>query len=236
MDQPVTVPTHIAIICDGNRRWARRNKMKVFQGHEYAFTTVFEPLVDRAVEHGVQHLTFWIFSTENWDRPKEEVDYLMDLFRRVFKNNVDKLHKKGVRILTIGNQGDFAEDIQKSVAAAKELTKDNTKITVTFAMSYGGRDELNRAVRKIGEEVAAGKVKPAEITRQLITEHLDTAGTPDPDFIIRTSGEHRLSGFLLWQNEYAELWFPDFDFPEFTPERLDEGIAEFQKRQRRFGK
>lgn len=232
------VPNHIAIICDGNRRWAQQHKLEVFKGHEYAVNKVFEPLVDRAIERGVKYLTFWIFSTENWQRDPQEVEYLMKLFRVFFDEQVARLGSKGVRVQMIGRKQDFPEDIQQRIDKGIADTQHNDTITITLAMSYGGRDEVLRAVQAVAREVVAGQLQPTEITEAVITSHLDTskAGIPDPDFIIRTSGEQRLSGFMSWQHQYAEFWFPEFNFPEFTPKRLDEAIEVFTHRQRRFGK
>lgn len=231
-----TIPTHIAIVCDGNRRWAQAHGLEVFKGHDYAFRTIFEPLADQAILRGVKYLTFWIFSTDNWQRPRQEVDYLMNLFRSVFDEKVEKLHQKGVKIKAIGRLTDFDQDIQDKLAEVIAKTANNTNLTLTFAMSYGGRDELTRACQKIAAQVAEGNLLPSDITPQVISQNLDTAGTPDPDLVIRTSGELRTSGYLLWQADYAEYWFPEFHFPEFTPQRFDEALAEFARRQRRYGK
>ncbi len=230
------LPQHIAIVCDGNRRWAKRHGWKVFKGHEHAVNNVFEPLIDHAIKRGIKYLTFWIFSTENWQRDTKEVEYLMKLFRSFYDRQVDELHEKNVRVNMIGNIKDFAPDIQERIQDGMKKTKDNTAITVTLAMSYGGRDEIVRAVQNITQQVKKGDLQPDNITKDTISQHLDTHDMPDPDFIIRTSAEQRLSGFLLWQCEYAELWFPKFHFPEFTPEKLDEAIKEFGRRKRRFGK
>jgi undecaprenyl diphosphate synthase len=233
-----TVPTHIAIVCDGNRRWARAHGMEVFKGHEAAVNKVFEPLIDHAQERGIKYLTFWIFSTENWQRAPQEVDFLMNLFRSFYDRQVDELNKKNVRVQMIGDITGFAPDIQERIKNGTEKTKNNTGITVTMAMNYGGRDELRRAVTRIVADAqrAEEPLSPQDISEELISSYLDTANMPDPDFVVRTSGEQRLSGYLLWQLEYAELWFPEFSFPEFTPEKLDEAIEEFERRQRRFGK
>lgn len=233
-----SVPKHIAIVCDGNRRWAKSHKLEVFRGHQHAVHKVFEPLIDQAALRGVEYLTFWIFSTENWNRDPQEVEYLLKLFREFFDDQLPRLHEKNIRVTVIGDISRFPEDIQTRIANGKKLTADNTRITVTLAMSYGGRDELTRAIRQIATKVSDQKMTPEEITPEVISAHLDTRreGIPDPDFIIRTSGEQRLSGFLLWQCDYAEFYFPKFHFPEFTPKRLDEAIEEFQQRQRRFGK
>jgi undecaprenyl diphosphate synthase len=208
----------------------------VLLGHEQAVNKVFEPLIDQAILRGVKYLTFWIFSTENWQRDKREVEGLMNLFRSFFDRQLEELHQKGVRFKMIGNLSHFPPDIQQKITENTAKTKDNKAITVTLAMSYGGRDEITRAVQKISEQVAAGELQPSEVSEELISNHLDTVDIPDPEIIVRTSGEQRLSGFLAWQMNYAEFYFPEFAFPEFTPERLDEVIAEFEKRGRRFGK
>lgn len=250
------IPQHIAIICDGNRRWARAHALQAFQGHEKAVQQVIEPLIDHAIVRGVKYLTFWIFSTENWDREKKEVQGLMDLFRSFFTRQIEDLHKKGVCMKMIGDITGFDTDIQEKIAWGVEKTKGNATITVSMAMNYGGRDEILRAMNRLFADILSGKISlddgrnvdPSEreahfhttisrpIREKLFASYLDTAGIPDPDLIVRTSGEQRLSGYLMWEAEYAEFLFPAFHFPEFTPDRLDEAIAEYQKRQRRFGK
>jgi undecaprenyl diphosphate synthase len=189
---------------------------------------VFEPLIDRAVEHGIKYLTFWVFSTENWKRDQQEIGALMSLFRELLGRQIKLLHEKGIRLKFIGDLEKFDKDIQENVQKGIELTKDNKNITVIFALNYGGRDELLRAVNKVIKS-------ENNVDAEAFSSYLDTAGVPDPDFIIRTGGEQRLSGFLLWQSEYAELAFPDFYFPEFTPEKFDELLDEYLQRKRRFG-
>ena len=228
-------PKHVAIVCDGNRRWAKSKGLPAFEGHRRAVDKVFDELIDAAVEKGVKYLTFWIFSTENWDRDKDEVAGLMNLFRLFFDKRISQFKKKNVKFNMIGNLSHFDKDIQKRILDGMEKTKDCSKITVTLAMSYGGRDELTRAVQKISEEVKSG-LSSKKITPELISQNLDTASLPDPEFIIRTSGEHRLSGFLLWQSEYSELYFPEFDFPDFDKENFNKAMEEFASRKRRFGK
>ena len=248
-------PKPLAIICDGNRRWAKAHGLKVFLGHQKAVDEVIEPLVDRAAERGVEYITFWVFSTENWARSKVEVEYLLLLFRKVFDEQVQRLHEKNVRVMAIGDTSKFDSDIQQRIRDGIELTKNNTGITAIFALNYGGRDELLRAVNKLvqarfegglktvtrpaadgGESAAVVSKNNMAVTREELEKFLDTAQIPDPDLIIRTSGEHRLSGFLPWQSVYAELSFPTFNFPEFTPEKLDQILDEFASRSRRFGK
>ena len=230
-----TLPTNLAIICDGNRRWAKRHGWKVFRGHKYAIDAIFEPLADHAAKLGIGFITFWVFSTENWNREKREVAFLMDLFRKVFDEKLPRLHEKNYRIKHIGNLAGLPKDIQKRIIDGVELTRANTGLTLTFAMNYGGHDELRRTVQTIAQKVQEGRLEPGEITEQVIADHLDTAGIPEPDCIVRTSGEQRLSGFMSWQSHYAEFCFPAFDFPEFTPAKLDEVLADFARRKRRFG-
>lgn len=227
---------HLAIICDGNRRWARQHKLAVFKGHEYAVNQVFEQLIDHAIVRGIPYLTFWIFSTENWQRDKQEVEMLLKLFRGFFTRRIEELHKKDIRVNMIGNLDDFPADIQQKIREGMEKTHHNKTITVTLAMSYGGRDELLRAVRSIAAEVASGQLSSESIDCATISDHLDTFDLPNPDMIVRTSGEQRMSGFMPWQSEYAEFYFPEFTFPEFSPQKLDDVLTEFQNRKRRYGK
>ena len=230
------IPTHMAIICDGNRSWARERGLKVFLGHEKAVNEVFEDLIDHSIQRGIQYLTFWIFSTENWKRDKVEVDFLMNLFRKIFDERIDGWGEKGVKFKMIGNITGFAKDIQTRIAEGEEKTKDNTQITVTLAMNYGGRDELTRTMQKLVEQVASGDLKPGDITEATIAANLDTNYMPDPDVIVRTGMDNiRLSGFMSWQQQYSEIIFSRFNFPEFTKEKLDEVLEEFATRQRRFG-
>lgn len=230
-----SVPTSIAIICDGNRRWARERGLEVFLGHRKATNEIFENLINHSITRGIKYLTFWIFSTENWSRDKKEVEYLMNLFREFFDNRISQLGEKNVRIKVIGYRPAFARDIQERIERGERETAANTGLTLTLAMNYGGRDEITRAMKKIADKVANGELSPENITEQTISEHLDTSYMPDPDLIIRTSGEQRLSGFMPWQSNYAEFVFPQFTFPDFTPEKLDEMIEIFAKRERRFG-
>jgi undecaprenyl diphosphate synthase len=230
------IPQHIAIICDGNRRWARTKGWPVFKGHEFAVKNTIENLIDAASDMGVRYLTFWIFSTENWDRSKDEVEGLMNLFRYMFDQKIQQLHEKNYVIKLIGNRSGLAPDIQERIEKGEHLTANNTGMTVIFAMNYGGHDELRRTMISIAEDVKAGRIKPEEINDNLIESHLDTAGVPNPDMIVRTSGELRLSGFMSWQSQYAEFFFPKFAFPEFNSEKLAELIKEYQGRQRRFGR
>ncbi len=228
----MVIPKHIAIIMDGNRRWARKQGLPVFFGHRQIPDRVLEPLVDEAIALGVTHLTLWAFSTDNWNRPKEEVAALMEIFRTLFTRSITILHQKGARVNTIGDLSRFDADIQEKVKESIEKTKNNTKITVTFAINYGGRDEIIRAIEKVKSQ----KSKVKSLTEESFEKYLDTADLPPVNLIIRTGGEKRLSGFLLWQSEYAELYFTDTLMPDFTPVKLREAIEEYSHRERRFGK
>ncbi len=227
---------HIALIMDGNRRWARQQGLAIIQGHRRVALETIEELADYCLEKEISYLTLWAFSTENWNRSKDEVELLMDLFREMLSENTDKLDQKGVRIRVMGNVKDFAADIQQQIKQAIEQTKDNQKLNLTLGLSYGGRDELVRAFREIAQKVKNGEIKVEEIDQTTISQNLDTADMPDPDLIIRPGGEKRLSGFMLWQSEYSELYFSDLMMPDFGPDALDEAIKEYQRRQRRFGR
>ncbi len=227
MDIKTSVPTHIAVIMDGNRRWARERGLGPVEGHRKVAEETLEPLIEHAAKRGVKYMTFWAFSTENWNRSETEITGIMSIFRHVIAKRWQRLHEKGVRIRVIGDLSRFPEDIQESLRKVVEQSKHNTKITTIFALNYGGRDEIIRAVNKLrGQSV---------VTEKMLEEQLDTAGIPDPEFVVRTGGELRLSGFLLWQIEYAELAFPVWYMPDFSPEKLDELLEEYQNRRRRFG-
>ena len=221
---------HVAIICDGNRRWAKEKGKPPIYGHSYAFEKTFDNLVDKAIELGLPYLTFWIFSTENWSRSKEEVDWLMKLFRQGFKR-LRKYGQKNVKFRHIGDMGRLAKGIQKELAKLIDDTKNNSGMTLTIAANYGGRDEIVRGIKRM---VDSG-FDINKLTDKNFHRFLDTNGTPDPDFIIRTSGELRMSGFMPWQSQYSEFYFPKTKFPDFNGEELARAIEEYGRRQRRFG-
>lgn len=225
------LPQHIAIIMDGNRRWAGHRGLPELEGHRVGEEKI-EPIVNCAIEMEIQYLTFWAFSTENWYRSKKEVAFLLNLYRYQLNKKVDKFHKKNVRINVLGNLSMFPKDIQDKTKNWMEKTKDNKKITVNFALSYGGRDEIIRGIKKWSQQTTIR----SQLTIKQFSNFLDTAGQPDPDLLIRTGGEKRLSGFLLWQLEYAELYFTDIYWPDFNPAEFKKAILDFQARQRRFGK
>jgi undecaprenyl diphosphate synthase len=225
----MNIPTHIAVMMDGNRRWATEHGLPILEGHRKVADEILEPLIEHAAKCGVKYITFWAFSTENWNRSEKEVQGIMAIFRQVIGKRWQRLHEKGVKIKVIGNISKFPDDIAKALEKVVEQTKDNTKITTVFALNYGGRDEMIRAMKKM-------QMTNEKITEETFSNTLDTKGIPDPEMIVRTGGEQRLSGFLLWQSEYSELYFPSWYMPEFTPEKLNEVIMEYQKRNRRFGK
>lgn len=225
------IPQHIAIIMDGNRRWAKQHGKPIFFGHKKGFQ-VLKKIGNYCLGKGVKFLTVFAFSTENWNRPRKEVDFLVKLFEDVLRNEIQELHDKNICIRFIGRIERFSKTIQKLISHAVELTKNNTKGVLNIAVNYGGRAEILDAVRNI----MGMKLAPAQINEDIINRHLYTQGEPDPDFIIRTSGELRLSGFLPWQSVYSELIFIKKHWPDFTEKDLDEAIEEYYRRQRRFGK
>jgi undecaprenyl diphosphate synthase len=224
--------THVALIMDGNRRWAKERKLPAFAGHQKGYRQI-EKIVNRAQELGINYITFWAFSTENWKRNEEEVSYLLNLFRKVFRGNlVNKLMKKGGKICMLGNTAAFPQDIQRTIEEVVEKSKNNTGIQLNIALNYGGREEILHAV----QQIVSKEINPADITEELFSQYLYTAGQPDPDLIIRTGGSLRLSGYLLWQAEYSELYFTDTYWPDFGVKGFDLAIEEFENRERRFGK
>lgn len=225
------IPQHIAIIMDGNRRWAKEHNLPVIEGHRRVANQILEPLVEYAAKKGVKYLTFWAWSTENWKRKQDEVSGIMQLFRFVINKQLQRLHEKGVRIRIIGDISAFDSDIQNRLNRAVEETKNNTTITTVFALNYGGRDEIVRAVNKWKHSAQA----TADLTKDVLNTYLDTADIPDPELVIRTGGEQRTSGFLLWQTEYSEFYYPLWFMPDFTNKKLDEALEEFSNRKRNFG-
>ena len=231
---PSTVPAHVAIIMDGNGRWANARGLPRAMGHRKGVEAVREA-VKTASECGVSYLTLFAFSSENWSRPESEVSDLMGLLKTFIRRDLAVLHKQNVRIRIIGDRQNLSGDILPLLLEAEETTRANTGITLVIAFNYGARDEMARAMRVLATEVAAGRLDPSAITPERIGASLDTAGIPDPDLVIRTSGEERLSNFLLWQAAYAEFVFASGLWPDFGAADLDAAIAEYQRRDRRFG-
>ncbi len=229
------LPKHVAIIMDGNGRWAKKmGKLRTF-GHKGGVKTVRE-IVEAAVEVGITHLTLYAFSTENWNRPKAEVTALMKILVSTIAKETKTLIKNNVRLEAIGNLESLPGNCHKELKEAIEITKDNDKMTLILALSYSSKWEITEAVKKIVKNVKNGAISESDIDETLINSHLCTASYPDPELLIRTSGEYRVSNFLLWQIAYAELYFTDKLWPDFTKEDLYQAIVDYQKRERRFGK
>jgi undecaprenyl diphosphate synthase len=229
------IPGHIGIIMDGNRRWAVSHGLPKTVGHRYG-AKAMEEVLDACRSLGVKIVTLYAFSAENWNRAKSEVDALLGIISEYLDGRVDDFLEKRTRFNVLGDKSRFPEKIQRRLESLEERTKDFNGFTLNIALNYDGREEIARAARSIAADVKAGRIAGADVTPALVSDRLYTRGQPDPDFIIRTSGEQRLSGFLLWQCSYAELYFPSFHFPDFDRERLLEAIGEYSKRERRYGK
>ena len=227
-------PTHVAVIMDGNGRWAAAREMNRAAGHRQGAEAAMEA-VTSAVELGVSYLTLYGFSSENWNRPAHEIDELMGLLRRYLREKVEELDRQGVRILFIGDRARLAGDIVALAETAEQRTRGNTRLTLVLAVSYSGRQEIARAARRLARKAAAGDMDPETIDEATLAGELFTANIPDPDLVIRTSGEQRISNFLLWQSAYAELVFVDTLWPDFAREDFISAVREFQRRERRFG-
>jgi undecaprenyl diphosphate synthase len=230
MSQRARVPRHIAIIMDGNGRWARQRHLPRLAGHR-AGTENIRRIVTECAEQGVQYLTLYAFSTENWSRPSAEVDGLMSILSDFIDRETINLHREGARLRHLGRLENISAELRQKILDAIELTRHNTRITLAVAFNYGGRADIVDAVREL---IALG-VKPEEVNEALISDHLSTRGMPDPDLIIRTSGEWRLSNFLIWQAAYSEYWTTPVYWPDFSPEHLRQAIYDYGQRERRFG-
>lgn len=234
-DTHKNMPHHIAIIMDGNGRWAKKRLQPRVVGHRGGANAV-RRAVERAGELGVAYLTLYSFSSENWNRPMDEVGALMDLLRSYLWDELDNLVEKNVRFRVIGDVAKLPADIVSRITTVVETTAHNTGLTLVLALSYGGRDELVRATQRLAEQIQSGTLSPQDITEQTIDNHLDTAHIPDPDVIVRTGAEYRLSNFLLWQSAYSEFVFLDKYWPDFDENDMDTIIKEYNKRERRYGK
>ena len=228
------IPTHVAIIMDGNGRWAKKRNMPRVKGHYEGMQTV-KKITKYASKLGIQYLTLYAFSTENWARPKEEVSYLMDLPEKMFTSFMPELMENNVKVEVIGVVEKLPENTRKAVEDAIEQTKNNTGLTLIFALNYGSKDEIVTAVKRIAQGAANNEYKVEEIDEQLISDNLFTKDTPDPDLLIRTSGEQRISNFLLWQIAYSEFIFTKVAWPDFVEEEFYKALLEYQSRDRRFG-
>jgi undecaprenyl diphosphate synthase len=231
---PEKLPKHVAIIMDGNGRWAKSRALNRIRGHENGINSVRD-VVRTSREIGIQYLTLYAFSEENWKRPKHEVDALMNLLKRFLKKELDEMLENGIRFQTIGRSGKLPEDVQRLLSETSDKTSQNKDMVLNLALSYGGRQEILDAIQKISRRVESRGLRPEEITQQTISDSLYTAGIPDPDLLIRTSGEYRISNFLLWQIAYAEIYITPTLWPDFRKEEYLSAIEAFQKRERRFG-
>lgn len=229
------IPTHVAIIMDGNGRWAQQKHRPRLYGHKVGVESVQE-IVEYASELGVKVLTLYAFSSENWKRPSAEVSGLMSLLKGYLLSELSKMLKNRVRLVSIGDTQKLPQDVREVLEKTIAETAENDGLILNLALSYGGRSEIVQAVRKIASNVLAGHISPDEIDEKLITNHLYTSGLPEPDLLIRTGGEARLSNFLLWQASYAEIYFTDTMWPEFRREAFSKAVAEYQGRERRFGR
>ncbi|SHN19464.1 undecaprenyl diphosphate synthase [Cyclobacterium lianum] len=229
------IPKHIAVIMDGNGRWAqKKGAMRIF-GHRNAIAAVRDA-IEGSAELGVEYISLYAFSTENWSRPKEEVDALMEILVQAITDEVPTMMKNNIRLATIGDTDSLPEACREHLKRGKEETRNNTGMTVVLALSYSGRWEINQAVKKIVRKVVSGEITEEDINQELIASCLDTAGMPEPELLIRTSGEVRISNFMLWQLAYTELYFTEVLWPDFRKRHLHEAILAYQKRERRFGK
>jgi undecaprenyl diphosphate synthase len=229
------LPRHIAVIMDGNGRWAKKKgAMRIF-GHRNAVQAV-KDVTEGCGEIGIKYLTLYAFSTENWSRPKEEVDGLMELLVNTLKQEIKTLMENQVKLITIGDTSNLPEDCQKNLEWAVNTTRNNSGLTLILALSYSGRWEITQAVKAITKKIKSGELSEADLNEEMISRHLQTAGVPDPELLIRTSGEMRVSNFLLWQIAYSELYITPTLWPDFRKEHLYEAIWSYQQRERRFGK
>lgn len=234
MEEGMKIPNHVAIILDGNGRWAKSKGMPRNYGHVQGAKTV-EMICEEAYRMGIQYLTVYAFSTENWTRPKEEVDALMKLLRNYMKTSLKTAAKNNMCIRIIGDKTGLDADIREQIGRLEDATKDNTGLHFQIAINYGGRDEIVRAVRKLAGKIEEGALKEEEITEQVLNDALDTHGLPDPDLLIRTCNEQRISNFLLWQLSYAEFYFSETSWPDFSKEELEKAVAAYNKRNRKYG-
>jgi undecaprenyl diphosphate synthase len=228
------IPQHIAIIMDGNGRWAQERGMSRISGHRKGVESVRD-IVEACGQLNIKYLTLYAFSTENWKRPQDEVSMLMRLLVKALKDETDALHENNVRLITIGDMTKLPREVQRELADAIEKTKKNTGLTLNLALSYSGRWDILRAVKKVSLEVRSGKVSPEDIDESYFSSHMSTGGIPDPDLLIRTSGELRISNFLLWQLAYTEMYISSCFWPAFRRNNLYEAVTAYQKRERRFG-
>lgn len=228
------LPVHIGVIMDGNGRWAKRRGLPRSAGHQ-AGADSLKKIVTECNKMGIKYITVYAFSTENWKRPKDEVDFLMNLLLTYLKDAQKSLAGENVVIRAIGSRAELSEEIREQILKTEEFTKNNTGIVMNIALNYGSREEIVNAARKIAQDAVDGKISSDDINSEMISDNLYTKNQPDPDFIIRTSNEQRLSNFMMWQASYSELYFTEKLWPDFSVKDLHEAIAEYQRRDRRYG-
>ena len=231
---PGSIPEHVAIIMDGNGRWAEARGQPRRAGHQAGVKSV-RGVIEESIRHGVRVLTLFAFSSENWRRPREEVSSLMNLFVEALRREVDELHQNNVKLRFIGALEQLSDGLRKKIAAAEARTAGNSGLSLQVAVAYGGRWDITRAAQQLAEKVASGEMRPDEVTEDALASRLQLAGIPDPDLLIRTGGEQRISNFLLWNLAYAELWFTDVLWPDFGKAEFDRALADFAGKQRRYG-
>ena len=234
-EQSSTQPRHIAIIMDGNGRWAARKRRPRTFGHQAGVKAV-RRTIEYCLKHGIPHLTLFAFSSENWQRPEQEVQRLMELFMRALEKEVPQLHENNARLNFIGDLSRFSSRLQEKMHKVAELSASNRALHLNIAINYGGRWDIVQAARRLAAAIQAGTIDPQAVNEKDFSQFIALHGSPDPDLLIRTGGEQRISNFLLWQLAYTELWFTDTLWPDFGAEQLDQAIADFQQRERRFGK
>ena len=234
MGEDLKMPRHVAIILDGNGRWAKAKGMPRNYGHVQGAKTV-EVICEEAYKMGIQYLTVYAFSTENWNRPKDEVDALMKLLRNYLKNCLKTAEKNHLCVRILGDKSGLDEDIRERIQELEEATKNNDGLHFQIAINYGGRDELVRSVRKLTQRVQRGELQPEDINEAMVEECMDTAGIPDPDLLIRTCNEQRISNFLLWQLAYTEFYFTPVAWPDFSKDELMKAVEAYNRRNRKFG-
>lgn len=234
MTSDPNIPNHVAVIMDGNGRWARKRAMPRHLGHRSGVSAV-RKIVEVAAERGVNYLTLFAFSSENWNRPREEVSKLMGLFVEALQREVDELHRNNVRLVFIGARDLLQSKLHDMIAAVESQTRENSGLRLQVAVAYGGRWDIVNATQKLAQKVAAGELQASDIDDASIAQELELSGIPDPDLLIRTGGEQRISNFLLWNLAYAELWFCDTLWPDFDAQKFDEALQFFRRRERRYG-
>jgi undecaprenyl diphosphate synthase len=234
MEENLNIPAHVAIILDGNGRWAKQKGMPRNYGHMQGAKAVEDILVD-ARDLGIKYLTVYAFSTENWNRPEAEVSALMTILRNYLKTSIKKSMKNNVRCRVIGERSKLSDDIQAAIKELEDATAGNTGLTFTIAINYGSRDEIRRAVQKIADKAVSGEIAPSDITEEMISKNLDTDFLPDPDLLIRTCNEQRISNFLLWQCAYTEFYYTPVAWPDFNKDELLKAVESYSTRNRKFG-